>query len=99
MSTDLSKSKGRFNTWLMEKSRLLPLSAHLHEFDINVAQLPPKQLLPVSVRGFKCDAFSNVRHDLVETFAVIHIAIVVLIANHTTVLQLLRDLLRLLSLP
>lgn len=83
--------------WLIELSRILPPSAQLHGFDIDVSQSPPQEWLSPNTTHRIWDAFSEVPSDMVEQYDVVHISIFMLLISKNDPAPLLKNLIKMLS--
>ena len=85
--------------WLMELSRLLPKSARMQGFDIDLSQAPVKAWLPQNVSLHTFDAFSaEMPDELVDAFDVLHIANFKLLVAKNDPVPLLKNLMKMLSM-
>lgn len=82
--------------WLIDLAKRLP-NATLHGYDISEAQFPHKNWVPGNVRLRQLDALSPIPEELVETYDVVHISLVVIIVRDDNPIPLLDNLLRMLS--
>lgn len=83
--------------WLVELSRILPPSAQLHGFDIDISQSPPQEWLSSNITHRPWDAFSEVLDDMLEQYDVVHISIFVLLISKNDPSPLLKNLIKMLS--
>ena len=76
---------------------MLPPSAQLHGFDIDVSQSPPQEWLSPNTTHRTWDAFSEVPDDMVEQYDVVHISIFMLLISKNDPSPLLKNLIKMLS--
>lgn len=88
-----------YSIWLTELSRILPPSAQLQGYDLDISQSPPQEWLPSNIAHSTWDAFSEVPDDMVEQYDVVHIAIFMLLISKNDPVPLLKNLMKMLSRP
>ncbi|CAF9936828.1 hypothetical protein IMSHALPRED_010916 [Imshaugia aleurites] len=83
--------------WSLETARIVPKSAQIDGFDIDISQCPPRDLLPKNVTFSVHNCLTPFPHELTGTYDVVHIRLFILFVQENDPGPLLRNFLRLLK--
>ena len=82
--------------WLIDVAREYP-TARLHGFDIDTSQAPPKQWLPSNITLETWNIFDDVPENMIGTYDVVHLRLLVLVVHRSDIRNVIRKLLRMLK--
>lgn len=83
-------------TWLVDLAKDLPSSA-LHGFDVNIAQVPPKEWLPSNVSFGTLDIFKPIPENLIGKYDVVHVQLLLCVVQDHELQSVIRRLSKLLK--
>lgn len=83
--------------WLLDLATQVHPTTKLDGFDINLSQGPPPAWLPEAVSVSKLDIFQDPPGELVGTYDIVHVSLVVCFVNESQIKDVVRRLSMLLS--
>lgn len=86
-----------FRLWLVDLARVLPESAHIDGFDIDLSQCPPKEWLPKNVAVHRLDCLEPLPDHLLGKYDIVHIQLFHLVVHNNDPGPIIRNLLGFLS--